>query len=128
MVDAIGWASSFVLLLTIGKQVVKQWKERHTGQAGQAGGVSKWLFLGQIAASAGFVVYSALLQNWVFVVTNALLLVAAVFGAVTRARQDQSSERTAPVSTHSSESTASSSAARSDGQAIVRSPPLSANT
>jgi MtN3 and saliva related transmembrane protein len=99
-VDAIGWTSSFILLLTIGHQVLKQWKERSSQ------GVSKWLFLGQVAASIGFVVYSALLENWVFVVTNALLLVAAVFGLVT-ARRQGSPVRTAPVSAHRSASTAS---------------------
>jgi len=50
--DAIGWASSVVLVLTIGKQVWKQW------QAGSSEGVSRWLFLGQIAASVGFTAYS----------------------------------------------------------------------
>ena len=43
-------------------------------------GVSKWLFVGQLAASTLFVIYSALLGNWVFVVTNALLLLAALVG------------------------------------------------
>lgn len=82
MVDVIGWASSFVLLMTIGKQVHKQWTE-HTSK-----GVSKWLFLGQIAASIGFTIYSWLVHNWVFVVTNALLLLAAIIGLsiVLRAR------------------------------------------
>lgn len=82
MVDAIGWASSFVLVMTIAKQVHKQWKE-HTSK-----GVSKWLFLGQIAASTGFTIYSWLVHNWVFVVTNALMLCAAIVGLtiVLRAR------------------------------------------
>ena len=99
-VEAIGWTSSFVLLLTIGHQVHKQWKERPSR------GVSKWLFLGQAAASLGFVIYSALVQNWVFVVTNGLLLVAAVVGLLT-ARPQGSRARTAPVSAHRSASTAS---------------------
>jgi MtN3 and saliva related transmembrane protein len=74
MQEAIGWFSSFVLVLTIGKQVYKQWK------SGTSEGVSKWLFLGQITASVGFVVYSWLVKNWVFVVTNGLLLVQALLG------------------------------------------------
>jgi MtN3 and saliva related transmembrane protein len=74
MQEAIGWFSSFVLVLTIGKQVYKQWR------SGTSEGVSKWLFLGQITASIGFVVYSWLVGNWVFVVTNALLLLQALFG------------------------------------------------
>ncbi len=74
MTEAIGWVSSFVLVLTIAKQVHKQWKE------GSSRGVSKWLFLGQLAASTGFTVYSALVGNWVFVVTNALMLVNGLLG------------------------------------------------
>lgn len=72
--EAIGWFSSFVLVLTIGKQVYKQWK------SGSSEGVSKWLFVGQITASTGFTIYSVLVRNWVFVVTNALLLLSAVIG------------------------------------------------
>ena len=74
MTEAIGWLSSFILLLTIGKQIYKQW------QAGVSEGVSKWLFIGQTAASLGFSVYSWLLQNWVFVVTNVLMLLSALVG------------------------------------------------
>lgn len=74
MVEVIGWLSSMILVLTIGKQVHKQWRDR-TSQ-----GVSKWLFVGQIAASAGFTVYSWLVDNGVFVVTNAIMLVAATVG------------------------------------------------
>ncbi|HXG68756.1 MAG TPA: hypothetical protein VNO70_26905, partial [Blastocatellia bacterium] len=62
MTEAIGWTSSIILLLTVGRQVYKQWQERSSE------GVSKWLFIGQITASAGFLVYSWLLDNWVFVV------------------------------------------------------------
>lgn len=74
MTEAIGWLSSFILLLTIGKQIYKQW------QAGVSEGVSKWLFIGQTAASLGFLVYSWLLHNWVFVVTNFLMLLSALIG------------------------------------------------
>jgi MtN3 and saliva related transmembrane protein len=74
MVESIGWLSSFVLLLTLGKQVHKQWKE------GTSRGVSRWLFAGQVTASVGFTTYSLLVGNWVFVITNALLLVNALVG------------------------------------------------
>ncbi len=74
--EAIGWFSSFVLVLTIGKQVYKQWR------SGSSEGVSKWLFVGQITASTGFTIYSVLVRNWVFVVTNALLLLSALIGVV----------------------------------------------
>jgi hypothetical protein len=39
MAEVIGWFSSVVLLMTIGKQVHKQWRE------GASQGVSKWLFI-----------------------------------------------------------------------------------
>jgi MtN3 and saliva related transmembrane protein len=74
MQEAIGWFSSFVLVLTIGKQVHKQWR------TGTSEGVSKWLFIGQITASVGFTTYSLLVRNWVFVVTNGMLLLQALFG------------------------------------------------
>lgn len=73
-VEVLGWASSAVLVLTIGQQVWKQWKE------GTSKGVSRWLFLGQMAASLGFTAYSWLVKNWVFVATNALMLGNALLG------------------------------------------------
>ena len=74
MTEAVGWVSSFILVLTIAKQVYKQWQE------GSSEGVSKWLFVGQMAASLGFTVYSWLVSNWVFVVTNAVMLVNGLLG------------------------------------------------
>ncbi|WP_437951810.1 hypothetical protein WME98_14275 [Sorangium sp. So ce296] len=76
MVEAIGWISSIILVLTVGKQVHKQWKSKTSE------GVSKWLFLGQLAASVGFVVYSWLVENWVFVATNLLMVANALAGAL----------------------------------------------
>jgi MtN3 and saliva related transmembrane protein len=72
--ELIGWVSAVILLVTIGRQVYSQWRE------GSSRGVSRWLFIGQLAASTGFVVYSWLLANWVFVVTNALMLITALLG------------------------------------------------
>lgn len=74
--EVIGWASSLILLLTIGKQVHKQWA------SGSAEGVSTWLFAGQMAASVGFAVYSYLVNNKVFVFTNSLMVVNALIGWV----------------------------------------------
>jgi uncharacterized protein with PQ loop repeat len=74
MVEAIGWASSGILVLTIAKQIWKQW------QAGTSEGVSLWLFIGQLAASTGFTIYSWLVHNWVFVVTNSLMVINALLG------------------------------------------------
>lgn len=74
MTEAVGWISSLILILTIGKQVYKQW------QSGSSEGISKWLFVGQMAASIGFVIYSALTRNAVFVVTNSVMVVNALLG------------------------------------------------
>lgn len=74
MRDAVGWVSSLVLIATVTKQVHTQWA------SGTSAGVSRWLYAGQCAASAGFTAYSALVRNWVFVVTNAVLLVSAIVG------------------------------------------------
>lgn len=72
--DWLGWAASAVLLMTLGRQVYVQWRERSTE------GLSSWLFVGQVTASAGFTVYSWLVGNWVFVVTNVALLLTALVG------------------------------------------------
>lgn len=64
----LGWLSSAILVTTLAQQVRKQWKE------GRSEGVSIWLFVGQMAASAGFLLYSVLVKNWVFTVTNAILV------------------------------------------------------
>jgi MtN3 and saliva related transmembrane protein len=74
MIAAIGWVSSILLVLTISKQIHKQWR------AGSSEGVSKWLFLGQLAASSGFTLYSFLVHDWVFVVTNILMVLNALIG------------------------------------------------
>lgn len=74
MTEVIGWGSSVILLLTIGKQVYKQWQQQSSE------GVSKWLFIGQVIASAGFTIYSWQVKNWVFVVTNSLMLLSAFIG------------------------------------------------
>jgi MtN3 and saliva related transmembrane protein len=72
----IGWAAAAILLLTLGRQVYTQWRDSTSR------GVSRWLFIGQCVASAGFLLYSWLLKDWVFVVTNALILLTAVIGEV----------------------------------------------
>jgi MtN3 and saliva related transmembrane protein len=70
----IGWLAAVILLATIGRQVYSQWRSRSVA------GVSRWLFIGQLAASTGFVIYSWLLGDLVFLVTNALMLATAVVG------------------------------------------------
>jgi len=72
--DLVGWSAAAVLLLTIGRQVFTEWRDRSTR------GLSRWLFVGQLTASIGFVIYSWILGNWVFLATNLLMLVTAGIG------------------------------------------------
>ena len=74
MSGIIGWISSSILVLTLFAQIHKQWSDDTSK------GVSAWLFVGQLAASFGFFVYSLEIRSWVFVATNALTAVAAVLG------------------------------------------------
>jgi MtN3 and saliva related transmembrane protein len=76
IVDLIGWTSSAVLLLTIGRQVYTRWRTKSDA------GVSRWLFIGQLSASTGFALYSYLLHNWVFLVSNIALLVTGTAGEI----------------------------------------------
>ncbi len=72
--DLIGWAASLVLIATLVRQTITQWR------ADEPQGVSGWLFAGQITASVLFIAYSVLLKNMVFIVTNSLILLTAIAG------------------------------------------------
>jgi uncharacterized protein with PQ loop repeat len=74
LTESLGWAAAVILLATISRQVYAQWRSRSVA------GVSRWLFVGQVAASTAFLLYSLLLDNWVFVFTNGMMLVAALAG------------------------------------------------
>ncbi|MES2538231.1 MAG: hypothetical protein V4632_20415 [Pseudomonadota bacterium] len=74
LTDIVGWASALILVLTISRQVYTQWRSKSVA------GVSRWLFVGQVAASIGFVIYSVMVDNWVFVVANSFILLTAVVG------------------------------------------------
>lgn len=74
MTELVGWLSAIVLALTISSQVYTQWRTKSSA------GVSSWFFIGQMLASLGFVAYSCLLENWVFVWTNAFNFMAALLG------------------------------------------------
>ncbi len=78
--ELVGWASALILMMTISRQVYRQWRTR------DCTGVSSWLFIGQTAASTGFVIYSYLLANWVFVLTNSFMLLTAIVGQFIYAR------------------------------------------
>jgi uncharacterized protein with PQ loop repeat len=87
MTEWIGWSSSLVLLATIVAQLSKQWRERTTR------GVSHALFFGQAVASFGFTWYSIRLGNWVFAVTNGLLLLSALVGCVLTLRYQKPAKK-----------------------------------
>ena len=87
MIEIIGWASSFILVLTIAQQVFKQWHD-HT-----SAGVSTWLFVGQLAASVGFTIYSLLVHNWVFAVTNGVMIVNGLLGYAITVRHKRDKRR-----------------------------------
>jgi len=76
MTEIIGWVSSAILFLTVSRQIYKQWQE------GTSEGVSIWLFLGQIAASTGFAIYSWLVWNPVFIFTNVLMILNGIVGFI----------------------------------------------
>jgi uncharacterized protein with PQ loop repeat len=84
---SIGWISTLVLMATLGAQIVKQWRDRTSH------GVSRWLFVGQLAASLGFVLYSALVDNVVFIVTNSLIAVVAILGELTYLRNRRAANK-----------------------------------
>jgi uncharacterized protein with PQ loop repeat len=88
--EIIGWASSFILVLTIARQVHKQW------ESGNSEGVSVWLFVGQMAASIGFAVYSWLVDNRVFVFTNSLMVVNGLLGYLIVIRNRRRGNRPQP--------------------------------
>lgn len=89
MTEVIGWASSLILIITLVKQVYKQWKE------GKSAGVSKWLYAGQMAASIGFAVYSFLVWNPVFIFTNSLLVINAIVGLMVNLHLKKKEEKAA---------------------------------
>lgn len=74
MTEIIGWASSAILCATLSTQIYKQWKEKTSN------GVSRYLFVGQVLAQIGFIIYSWILKNWVFLVTNSMLLLVSFVG------------------------------------------------
>lgn len=74
--EAVGWVATGILIATVGRQAWTQAKSRSTA------GLSRWLFVGQLAASTGFTIYSFLLGNVVFVVSNLFLLAIAAIGQV----------------------------------------------
>ncbi|HEX7706795.1 MAG TPA: hypothetical protein VF701_10100 [Thermoanaerobaculia bacterium] len=83
--------SSVILVMTISRQIYKQWHD-HT-----SAGVSVWLFVGQLGASVGFTIYSLLLRNWVFAVTNGIMALSGLAGYAITVRHRRIARRGAKV-------------------------------
>jgi uncharacterized protein with PQ loop repeat len=90
--EIIGWTSSAILLVTLAAQTRKLYKARSNQ------GVSKWLYIGELLAATGFMVYSALLHNAVFTTTNALGVVTSLFGLGFFIRNRRAERRGKPAS------------------------------
>lgn len=73
-VQIVGWAAVGALFLTMAGQAWKQWRDKVKT------GIGKMFFIGQIAASVLFLTYSAMMGDRIFVVGNALVLVASIAG------------------------------------------------
>ena len=78
MTQVIGWTASAVLVVTIGWQVLKQWREQTSR------GVSLWLFVGQMTANGLFLAYAAMIGDVVFMTANGLLLATSLLGLLTK--------------------------------------------
>ncbi|CAE6766645.1 hypothetical protein XarzCFBP7410_04595 [Xanthomonas arboricola pv. zantedeschiae] len=89
LVDLVGWLASAVLIATLIRQIYKQWR------SDAAQGVSRWLFIGQISASVLFILYSYLVGNAVFIVSNVLILLTALTGHVLHRVKQRRMERRA---------------------------------
>jgi uncharacterized protein with PQ loop repeat len=90
LTDMVGWISAIILSLTISRQVYTQWRTKSSA------GVSHWLFIGQVAASIGFVIYSVLVENWVFVAANSFILLTAIVGQCIYLRNKHMASDSAP--------------------------------
>ena len=70
----VGWGAVAALFFTMSGQAWKQWRDRVKH------GISKFFFIGQVAASVLFLTYSVMMGDRVFVVGNTLVLLAALSG------------------------------------------------
>lgn len=71
MKHVVGWISSLLLLVTFGSQTYRQWK----GEEGRSEKYTLIFFVAAIAGTAGNLIYSLLVNNWVFTALNAALVV-----------------------------------------------------
>jgi uncharacterized protein with PQ loop repeat len=78
--NILGWTATLILLVTLLAQIHREIK------SGKVDEISPLLFVGQCAASIGFLLYSALVGNLVFIVSNAMILAVALVGVWVRHR------------------------------------------
>jgi len=72
--EMVGWAAVAILFATMTGQAWTEWRDRVKK------GINPWFFVGQVAASVAFILYSAMVGNTIFVVGNTLVLAAALAG------------------------------------------------
>lgn len=71
MKHVVGWISSLLLLVTFGSQTYREWK----GEKDKSEKYTLVFFIAAIAGTAGNLIYSLLVKNWVFTALNAALVV-----------------------------------------------------
>ena len=76
MTELIGWGSAVITLPTFGLQTYKQWRGRHE----EVPASTLWFFILAILGSGGQVIYSWLLDNWVFLIVNVCLIANNLLG------------------------------------------------
>lgn len=67
-VDVLGYIAGAITTLTFLPQVIKTWKEK------SAGDISLLMFLIAAANEILWIIYGALLDNWVIILTNSVVL------------------------------------------------------
>jgi MtN3 and saliva related transmembrane protein len=71
MPEIIGWGSALILLPAFGLETYRQWKNRHE----PVNFSTLWFFVLVLIGTAGQVVYSWLVGNWVYLALNSALVI-----------------------------------------------------
>lgn len=87
--EFVGWASALVLLVATLKELQQQWQS-HSHE-----GIWPWFFVLQLTAAAGFTVYAALTESWVFFAANGILVFANAAAHLIYRRNVRAGERAA---------------------------------
>ncbi|MGC8642165.1 MAG: hypothetical protein ACP5XB_20060 [Isosphaeraceae bacterium] len=76
MAELIGWASALVIIPTFGLQVYRQWERRNQ----QATALTIWFFVLALVGASGQIIYSWMLENWVYLFINICLVLTDTIG------------------------------------------------